>query len=370
MKLNAAEIKRFLTKTGLFSESQLEKPIRQIKISQPFPDTTLIAFVWNSVLMGLLFDENAGAYEEVLQQIRSWGQPARILKPTDSDNGHFMHDSKVVYLITTASEKQRLDQRLAELETTYSRSQLAKFIRNGQVKINGTVVKKANQPVDETDAIELTPPQKAARDFTILFENETVVAIDKPTGVLSHSASQTSPEWTVDDFAKTKSQIKDGRAIAHRLDRDTSGVIIAAKIETELEWLQKQFAERKVQKTYYAMVDKEPPHPEATINLPLQRSIKSPGKFEVDPNGREAITKMKILKRSGKQFLLELRPITGRTHQLRAHLCHIGCPIVGDKLYGGSDNARLLLHASRVCFTDRNGKTIDVESPTPSEFKL
>ncbi|MGI6612536.1 MAG: RluA family pseudouridine synthase [Candidatus Nanosyncoccaceae bacterium] len=370
MKLNAADIKRFLAKTGLFSELQLKEPIRQIKVSQPFPDTTLIAFVWNSVLMGLLFDENAGAHEEVLQQVRSWGRPARILTPTDSDNGHFMHDSKVVYLITTASEKQRLDQRLAEIEPIYSRSQLAKFIKNGQVTVNGTIVKKVKQLVSDGDAIKLTPPQKATHNFPILFENETILAIDKPAGVLSHSINPTNPEWTIDDFAKAKSQIViSDRAIAHRLDRDTSGVILAAKNDANLHWLQQQFNERKIQKTYYAVVDKKPSHQKAIIDLPIRRSNTSSGRFEVNPNGREAITEMRILKQLGKRFLLELKPITGRTHQLRVHLSYIGCPIMGDKLYGGNKHSRLMLHAGRIKLTDQDGNTIDIKSPIPSEFK-
>lgn len=371
MKLNAADIKRFLTKTSLFSESQLKMPIRQIKTSQPLPDTTLIAFTWNSTLMGLLFDENSDNEEEVLLQVKSWGQPVHILPPLASNCDHFMHDSKVVYLLTTASKRKRLDQKLASLESRYSRSQLAKFIKNGQVTVNGTIVKKAKQLVSDSDVIKLTPPQKTARNFPILFENETILAIDKPAGVLSHSTNPTNPEWTIDDFAKAKSQVATSdRAITHRLDRDTSGVILAAKNDANLHWLQQQFNERKVQKTYYAIVDKKPSHQKAIIDLPIRRSNTSSGKFEVDPNGREAITEMKVLRQLGKRFLLELKPITGRTHQLRVHLSHIGCPIVGDKLYGGNKYPRLMLHASRIKLANQDGNIIDIKSPIPSEFEL
>lgn len=371
MKLDAGDIKRFLTKTELFTEAQLESPIRQVKISEPLDDTTLIAFVWNSVLMGLLFDENAEDETEVLSQVKTWGRPTRLLTPKQTAEKHFMLDNKVVYLLTTATTKTRLDQKLAELELNYSRSQLAKFIKNGHVTVNGRITTKPGLLVNNNDNIRLVPPQKMAQNFTVLFEDKTILAIDKPAGVLSHNTNQTNPEWTIDDFAKTKAQLADGqRIIAHRLDRDTSGVILAAKTEAALHWLQKQFANRQIEKVYYAVVNKKPPYTEAVINLPLQRSLISPGKFEVNPNGREAITALRLVKQSGQRYLLELRPKTGRTHQLRVHLKHIGCPIIGDKLYGGSNNPRLMLHASEVKFTNQKGKTINIKSPLPNEFNL
>ena len=371
MKLNAADIKRFLTKTSLFSETQLRSPIRQVKISHPLTETTLVAFVWNSALMGLLFDEYAQDDVEILAQVKNWGRPARLLRPTTSSDGHFMHDSKVVYLITSAAPKTRLDQKLVELEPAYSRSQLIKFIRNGYVLVNGAVEKKASLLIAESDVISLEPPQKIAQNFEILFENSNLVAINKPTGVLSHHTNKSDSEWTIDDFAKLKSQIgTDQRAIAHRLDRDTSGVMLAAKTNQSLEWLQQQFAQRKVEKTYYAIVDKEPPHQQAVIDLPLERSLIAPGRFEVSPNGREATTAMKVVGQASGRWLLELKPKTGRTHQLRVHLSHIGCPIVGDRLYGGTKNQRLLLHAGEIRIADIDGQKIEVIAPLPEEMIL
>ena len=144
----------------------------------------------------------------------------------------------------------------------------------------------------------------------------------------------------------TESTLEDYGLLVHRLDRDTSGVVILAKNEATQTMLRKQFQDRKAHKTYYAVVDGRPKLDEAIINLPIARNLKQPTTFMVDPKGKPAETYYKVIRSDGTHSLLELKPTTGRTHQLRVHLKYIGCPIVGDKVYNAeSKGKRLMLHA-------------------------
>ena len=156
--------------------------------------------------------------------------------------------------------------------------------------------------------------------------------------------------------------------IVHRLDRATSGVMICAKNEATLSFLQKQFSDRKVEKTYVAVVKGKPKHDEAIIDAPIGRDLKTPQKFKVDVDGKVAQTSYKVIKQSDKYTTLELHPKTGRTHQLRVHLLYINLPIVGDSLYGDTPYSRLMLHARSLKITLPSGKTAFFEAPLPEEF--
>lgn len=371
MKLNAKEIKRFLIKTGLFSETQLQPLVQQIKTTHPRAENTLIAFKLDDIQMAILFDNLAQTDEEILEQVKHLGERARILKPLDEKLDSFIIDGKIAHLITTTTTKIRLDQRLVQLYPEFSRSQLAKLIKSGYVIVNGVVETKPKTLV-ENEQITLNLPQKNAQSYPILFENTDCLVIDKPAGALSHNISSIDSEWTVDDFAHLHSDLpKSQRAIVHRLDRDTSGLIIAAKNQTAFDDLKHQFKNRQIKKTYLAVVEGKLPHETATIKLPIARSLSHPGKHQVDSNGRQAITHYQLIKTSGKRSLIKLTPRTGRTHQLRVHLSHIGCSIVGDSLYGQANkDQRLMLHASKLIFSDLSGKSITVISPTPKEFNL
>lgn len=370
MKLDARDIKRFLTKTGLFSESELSSLVRRVDITHPLEQTTLVSFTLNDVQMGILFDEMAETTSEILDQVKHWGGHARLLTPKNSSNTHFMLESKVAYLITTKTTRQRLDQRLVSLFPDYSRSQLSSLVKQGKVKVAGQVIKKANYLLEDEE-VTVDFPKKQAQNFPILREDDNFLAIDKPTGVLSHELNQIDNEWTVDDFVRhyTKTDTSE-RLIAHRLDRDTSGVILAGKNAESLHFLKQQFADRKVQKTYLALVSNKPKADHAIIKLPLKRSASTPGKQEVSANGRDAVTEYKVLGEKNGSYLLEIKPKTGRTHQIRVHLAHLGCPILGDRLYKGGAHPRLMLHAKQVSFTNMKGQKITIDSKTPSEFSL
>jgi RluA family pseudouridine synthase len=165
--------------------------------------------------------------------------------------------------------------------------------------------------------------------------------------------------------------IEDFGEVVHRLDRDTSGVIIVAKNEETKSKLQKQFAERKTHKTYYAVVVGQPKQPHALISVPLTRNLKKPTTFIVDKDGREATTEYKVIA-SGERFsLVELKPRTGRTHQLRIHMAHIGTPILGDPVYNPKSPKadRMYLHATSLEITIPEGKRMTFEAPLPESFR-
>jgi 23S rRNA pseudouridine1911/1915/1917 synthase len=165
--------------------------------------------------------------------------------------------------------------------------------------------------------------------------------------------------------------VEDFGEIVHRLDRDTSGVIIVAKNPETKSYLQRQFAERKTHKTYYAVVVGAPKQDHAIINVPLTRNLKKPTTFIPDPNGREAITEYKVIAQNSRFSLVELRPRTGRTHQLRIHMAHIKTPILGDPVYNPKSPKadRMYLHATSLEITIPGSKRMTFTAPLPESFR-
>lgn len=258
--------------------------------------------------------------------------------------------------------KIRLDHMMVNIYKSYNRSTLQKFIENGFVKVDGELVTKPNQKFPEGVKIELNVPNKLKNADVIpkvIYEDDNVLVVDKPAGLLSEAKGEYCPERTLADMG----------FIAHRLDRDTSGVMILAKNEKVQKFLKKQFQDRKVHKTYQAVVEGTPKLEAARIDLPLLRDKKRPTTFRVDPNGKEAETFYKVLKTNDKYSLLELKPTTGRTHQLRVHLKYLGHPIVGDPVYGDGNGDRLYLHACELEITLPGGERRIFKSKLPASFK-
>lgn len=226
----------------------------------------------------------------------------------------------------TPAAKTRLDHLLVAKYSEYNRSSLQKFIKAGLVKVDGKVVKKPNTLLADDAKIELTPPT-ATRTFAqppVLFENAQVLVLDKPAGMLSMAKGAFCPETTLENFG----------LLVHRLDRDTSGVVILAKDPATQSFLRRQFQERKTHKTYFAVVHGRPKQDKALIDLPISRNFKRPNTFLVDAGGKPSQTYYETVATNGKYSLLMLKPRTGRTHQLRVHLNYLGTPIVGDPVYG------------------------------------
>ena len=258
-------------------------------------------------------------------------------------------------------EKIRLDHMMMKIYKSYNRSTLQKFIENGYVTVDGEIVRKPNQKFEEGVKIDLSVPddlKNADLKPEVVYEDENVVVVNKPAGLLSEAKGEYCPERTLADFG----------LICHRLDRDTSGVMILAKNEETQKFLKKQFQDRKVHKTYYAIIEGRPKLDEARIDLPMARDLKRPTTFRVDANGKEAETFYKVVKTDDKHSLVELRPTSGRTHQLRVHMKYLGHPIIGDRVYDGEKADRLYLHAGSLEITLPGGKRETFRVPMPQEF--
>lgn len=259
------------------------------------------------------------------------------------------------------AEKKRLDLMMVEIYKSYNRSTLQKFIEEGFVTVDGELAKKPNQKFAEGVKIELKVPEELKNaDIMpeILFENDDVLVVNKPAGLLSEPRGEFCPERTLADFG----------LICHRLDRDTSGVMILAKSPKVQSYLKRQFLNRTVRKTYYAIVEGRPKLDEARIDLPIIRDLKRPTTFRVDANGKESETYYRVLKTNGDLSLVELRPTTGRTHQLRVHMKYLGHPILGDVVYGNPDE-RLFLHAGRLEINLPGGEKRVFEAKLLEEFE-
>jgi len=271
-------------------------------------------------------------------------------------------------------ESKRLDAFVAA-EQGLSRSFVNVLLDQGKVSVNGKVVYKPSAKVRPGDTVTLDYQPTALQDIPeidleILYQDDDCVVINKPAGVLTHSKGAFNPEATVSTFIRQfTTGMQDNRGgIVHRLDRVTSGVLICAKHEAALQSLQKQFSDRKTKKVYNAIIAGTLDPAQATIDMPIERNPKKPQTFRVGPNGKAAQTNYKVLQ-TGKQYsLVELRPITGRTHQLRVHLAQLGHPIVGDVLYGGEPADRTYLHALSLEITIPSGKRKVFQAPLPPEF--
>ncbi|MBQ3445705.1 RluA family pseudouridine synthase [Candidatus Saccharibacteria bacterium] len=263
--------------------------------------------------------------------------------------------------VPEAPEKKRLDQILVEIYKSYNRSTLQKFIKSGYVSVNGEVVLKPNAKFEPDVHIDLVVPEVQQKSHLIpevVYEDDDVLVVNKPTGLMSEFKGEYTPEVTLAKYGY----------IVHRLDRDTSGVIILAKTKEAQSMLRKQFQDRVTHKTYYAVVPGTLKHDAARIDLPLARDLKRPTTFKVDPNGKPSETFYKVLKTNGQYSLVELHPTTGRTHQLRVHMKYLGHPIVGDPVYGGEQADRLYLHAGALEITLPSGEKRVFTVPMPEGF--
>lgn len=287
--------------------------------------------------------------------------------------------------ITEELAGERLDKTLAVLFPEYSRSSIEKLIETGDVTVNDSAA-KTKYSVKTGDIITVSfheldkDPEQI--DLPIIYEDENVVVINKPVGVLAHTKGAFSKEGTVASWLKERVMTagtsepefwESNRAgIVHRLDRATSGVMICAKNEAAQSHLGKQFSSRNVKKTYIAVVSGTLPQQNGLIDVPIERNPKKPATFRAGPNGKDAQTRFNVLKQweveaavQQSRALVELKPHTGRTHQLRVHMAYLGCPILGDEFYKGVDSPRLMLHAQALEITIPGGlrKTLHADAP-------
>ena len=288
-----------------------------------------------------------------------------------------INGDKTLHQEEARPETIRLDKYLVDKYRSYNRASLQKFIERGFVTVNGTTAKKPNQQVLETDEIILTVPESeiVRPALTVIYEDSHCLVVDKPAGLLSMKKGEYCPEATLEDYG----------LLVHRLDRDTSGVVILAKDPETQSYLRKQFQARTTHKTYVAVVSGRPKLDSALIDLPIARNLKHPTTFLVDPSGKPSQTNYRVLDSDGTHSLVELRPISGRTHQLRVHMHYLGTPILGDRVYAKGDrtygktdksDSRLYLHARELEITipDPDDPTAPhirktFTSPVPPEFE-
>jgi len=263
----------------------------------------------------------------------------------------------------------RLDKFLVLVMPDLTRSRLQTLIRDNLVKVNEAIITKSGWLVNPGDAIEVILPEVIATGLiaediplTIVFENENLAIVNKPAGMVVHPAAG-HPSGTLVNAALAEFEDLEGiggelrPGIVHRLDKETSGLIVLAKNDRTLTALQEQFKNRQVTKIYQALVEGKPPTPTGRIEAAIARdpshrkkmAIVSPGK------GRHAETEYRTLETFSQHTLIEAHPITGRTHQIRLHMAFIKCPIVGDKVYGrvhpSIEIQRHFLHAARLTIT-------------------
>lgn len=379
MKVTSRDIIAILRRFEFADDTSVPRLIDQLKISHPLPHNTLVSFRFNKQLFYVLFDDTAeddASY--ILQQIQTDKQDITgevVENPNDHITTYALpFKGKDVYLFAAVSQKKRLDAHLAELYPETSRSTWQKHIKLGRVSVNGVMRESPKYEVQSTDSISIVLPD--ATDFSqhalpILYLDDNVIVVNKPVGVLTHSKGALNDEFTVAEFFRryTTFGLETNRpGIVHRLDRDTSGVIIGARTPEAASLLQKQFSERTVKKAYIAILHGLLKEKRAAIDLPIGRNPSTPSTFRVDPKGKSAQTNYRVLEESQNLSLIELQPLTGRTHQLRVHMHYLKAPIEGDRVYGKS-SSRLYLHAYSLEITIPGGERKTFIAPLPDDFK-
>lgn len=285
---------------------------------------------------------------------------------------------------TIQTETGRIDKVLTGLFNDYSRSQIQLWLKDGAVSVNGQVV-KANYKVKKNDEIVIAVPEPEtlsieAEDIPleIVYEDEAVAVVNKPQGMVVHPSAG-HPNGTmvnalmyhVKDLSSINGVIRPG--IVHRIDKDTSGLLMVAKNDLAHESLAKQLKDKTSLRKYVALVHGVIPHEKGTINAPIGRSKVNRKMQAVREDGQLAVTHFNVLERFNDFTLVELTLETGRTHQIRVHMKYIGYPLAGDPVYGPSKTLKgngQFLHAKLLGFTHPiTGQKMVFEAPLPTIFE-
>lgn len=380
MKVTTSDLLAILRRFGIASEEYVPRHIDQMTNAHPSPINQLVSFRFERSFYHVLFDETAeDRVPYVLDQIHAIKPNAEgelLANPTTELSTYGLpFKGKDVYLFRQTSGKKRLDILLAERHPETSRSTWQKHIKSGHIEINGHGASQPRQEVGEADRIAINIPDAAdfsTQTLPILYLDDNVIVVNKPAGILTHSKGELNNEFTVAEFFRryTSAGLDTNRpGIVHRLDRDTSGVIIGGRNSDACVLLKAQFSGRKAHKEYLAVVEGRPKLPKAVIDLPIERNPGAPGTFRVDSKGKPAVTEYEVIKSWDNYSLIKLHPLTGRTHQLRVHLQYLGTPIVGDRVYGKAGE-RLYLHAYKLEITTRPETRQTFMAPIPDEFKV
>ncbi len=288
-------------------------------------------------------------------------------------------------IVTKEESKQRLDAYIAKQNIGISRTMVQKLLEEGTITVNGKE-EKASYKIKEQDciAIQIPEPKKVEIKeedipLDIIYEDEDIIVVNKPKGLVVHPANG-NPDGTLvnaimaickESLSGIGGELRPG--IVHRLDKDTSGLLIVAKHDKSHIAMSEQIKNHEVKKIYWALVRGIVKENEATIHMPIGRSDKDRKKMAVRKDGKDAITHFQVLKRYKDTTLLEIQLETGRTHQIRVHMAEIGYPVIGDSVYSNGKNAfgveGQMLHAKKLVFAHPiTQKEMQLEAPLPTYF--
>ncbi len=291
------------------------------------------------------------------------------------------------YIVNEEENSKRLDVYIASKDEETTRSSAQRQIEQGNVVVNGKKITKVSYKIAKGDNITVEEQEPVeielkAQDIPvdIIYEDKDIIVVNKPKGMVVHPANG-NPDGTLvnaimaickDSLSGIGGEIRPG--IVHRLDKDTSGLLIVAKNDIAHVNMSEQIKRHEVKKTYIALVRGIVKENEATIDMPIGRSNSDRKKMAVTKNGKNAVTHIKVLKRYDKYTLLEINIETGRTHQIRVHLAHIGYPVIGDYIYSNGKNefgiVGQCLHAKSLEFKHPiTGKDMKLEAPLPEYFE-
>ncbi|AWC29439.1 RluA family pseudouridine synthase [Bacillus cytotoxicus] len=293
--------------------------------------------------------------------------------------------SEVVQVTVVEERKnERIDKFVASVNHEWSRTQVQQWIKDGVITVNGKTV-KGNYKVKENDEITVTVPEPEELDIRaedmnleIYYEDADVLVVNKPRGMVVHPAPGHTSGTLVNglmyhctDLSGINGVMRPG--IVHRIDKDTSGLLMVAKNDMAHESLVNQLVEKTVTRRYQAIVHGVIPHDKGTIDAPIARDKKDRQSMAVDENGKHAVTHFQVLERFKDFTLVECRLQTGRTHQIRVHMKYIGYPLAGDPKYGPKKTLNLngqALHAGILGFNHpRTGEYLQFEAPAPAIFE-
>ncbi|MFF1989868.1 RluA family pseudouridine synthase [Bacillus mycoides] len=293
--------------------------------------------------------------------------------------------SEVVQVTVAEEQKsERIDKFVAEINSEWSRSQVQQWIKDAVVTVNGKSV-KGNYKVKGNDEITVTIPEPEELDIQpedmnleVYYEDADVLVVNKPRGMVVHPAPGHTKGTLVNglmhhctDLSGINGVMRPG--IVHRIDKDTSGLLMVAKNDMAHESLVNQLVAKTVTRRYKAIVHGVIPHDKGTIDAPIGRDKKERQSMTVDENGKNAVTHFQVLERFKDFTLVECRLETGRTHQIRVHMKYIGYPLAGDPKYGPKKTLDMngqALHAGILGFDHpRTGEYIEFEAPIPEVFE-
>jgi len=293
-----------------------------------------------------------------------------------------------IELTFSGTTAMRLDKFLAENQPGLSRAKLQAIISSGSVEVNGKVITKQAFKLDPGDLVKALIPEEAEQELEsqdinveVLYQDKNVIVLNKAAGLVVHPGAGNFENTLVNalvyhwpEMAQVGEPNRPG--IVHRLDKDTSGVMIAARTNEAYKWLVKEFKSRRPKKTYLALVDGRPPTSTGRIETRIGRDEKNRQRMAVvyGDKGRKAVTEYFTVKEYPEHTLMEVSLLSGRTHQIRVHLAFLGCPVAGDRIYGRRrktiETDRFFLHAHRLAIILPEEKTArEFIAPLPADLE-